>query len=260
MYFFGLEGSGFIISLGLILLMSGAIMFYCIGRFRALENSIISQGRILQTFIIRMQDKENSGSSAATNIAINSAINQSEIYEQQSKIEVSDDEEEEGDDDTDDDDDDDDDSDDDDSDHDTGLALDNIKDISLEHGSTISGLDLGASSIQEFDLATTSDVKVIAIEDLNPLQLDDLENMHNLSNDSSSDDDDDDDDDNNTSNNLLEISKLEPDKLNDETKKSSLSKMKVGYLRDLVLHDGLVDNMDIANKMKKDELLKILQA
>jgi hypothetical protein len=251
MHLFGLEGSGFIISLGLILLMSGAIMFYCMGRFRALENSILSQGRILQTFIIRMQDKENGASSAATDIAINSAINQSDMYEQQSKIDVSDDE----DDDEDDDDDNDSEDDDDDSDDDTGLTLDNIKDISLEHGSTISGLDLGASSIQEFDLDTTPDVKVIAIEDLNPLQLNDLENMQNSSNDSSSDDDDDDD----TNNNLLEISKLEPDKFTSEPKKSDLSKMKVGNLRDLVFHDGLVDNIDIANKMKKDELLKLLQ-
>ena len=51
MFLFGLEGSGFIITLGLILLMSGVIMYYCLRRFAMLESSMIDQGRILHSFI-----------------------------------------------------------------------------------------------------------------------------------------------------------------------------------------------------------------
>ena len=57
MNLFGLEGSSFIISLGLTLLVAGIIMFYCLRRFNILENSIIEQGRILQTFIMKMQER-----------------------------------------------------------------------------------------------------------------------------------------------------------------------------------------------------------
>ena len=58
MYLFGLEGSGFIITLGLILLMSGVIMYYCLRRFAMLESSMIDQGRILHSFINKIQEKE----------------------------------------------------------------------------------------------------------------------------------------------------------------------------------------------------------
>ena len=59
MYLFGLEGSGFVISLGLLLLISGAIMFYCLKRFAMIETSILEQGRILHSFINRIQEQEN---------------------------------------------------------------------------------------------------------------------------------------------------------------------------------------------------------
>ena len=44
--------TGFIITLGLILILCGGIMFYCYRRLNILENSIFEHGRILQTFII----------------------------------------------------------------------------------------------------------------------------------------------------------------------------------------------------------------
>ena len=79
MYLFGLEGSGFIISLGLIFFMSGLIMFYCLRRFSLIENSIIDQGRILQSFIIKTQEQGMVGcpQHPATNRAIASALEQS---------------------------------------------------------------------------------------------------------------------------------------------------------------------------------------
>ena len=42
----------FIITLGIILFVNGAIMLYCYRRLNLLENSIIEHGKVLQTFII----------------------------------------------------------------------------------------------------------------------------------------------------------------------------------------------------------------
>ena len=95
MYLFGLEGSGFIISLGLTLLICGAIMFYCLKRFAILEKSIIEQGKVLQSIIqmIESNPQHISPNQLATNIAINSALEQSknnDVEMESTKIEVSD--------------------------------------------------------------------------------------------------------------------------------------------------------------------------
>ena len=44
--------TGFIITLGLLLLVSGAVMLYCYRRLNILENSLIEHGKILQNFIV----------------------------------------------------------------------------------------------------------------------------------------------------------------------------------------------------------------
>jgi hypothetical protein len=48
--------TGFIIILAILLLISGGIMFYCYRRLNLLEESIISQGKILQNLIINLQN------------------------------------------------------------------------------------------------------------------------------------------------------------------------------------------------------------
>ena len=89
MYLFGLEGSGFIISLGLTLLISGAIMFYILKRFQIVENSLINNAKILQSFINKSQEQQIN-QNLASNIALNSAIEQQNKINE--KIEVSDNE------------------------------------------------------------------------------------------------------------------------------------------------------------------------
>ena len=89
MYLFGLEGSGFVISLGLTLLISGAIMFYILKRFQTVENSLIDNAKILQSFINKSQS-EQINRNLASNIALESAIKQQN--EINKKIEVSDNE------------------------------------------------------------------------------------------------------------------------------------------------------------------------
>ena len=120
----GLGRISFIISLSLTLLISGVILFYCVNRFKQLETTIIEQGKILQTFIIKA---ENQKCNLYSNIALESAKQQVNKIYNSNKIEVSDDEHDgcfnkdkkkEDYDDADDDDDDEDDEDDDDDDDD----------------------------------------------------------------------------------------------------------------------------------------------
>jgi hypothetical protein len=51
-FLFKFIDSGFLLTLGLILLMSGGIMLYCYRRLNLLEKSVIEHGKILQNFII----------------------------------------------------------------------------------------------------------------------------------------------------------------------------------------------------------------
>ena len=57
MNLFGLESRGFIISLGITLLLSGLIMYYCVQRINSLEQSLVKQGEIIQTCIYKLNNK-----------------------------------------------------------------------------------------------------------------------------------------------------------------------------------------------------------
>ena len=90
MNLFGLEGIGFIISLAMTLIISGAIMFYCLRRFKVLETNLIEQGNVLKSFIMKQQSLPSSlEKSLASPLAVESAKQQSSMAVQ--KIEVSDD-------------------------------------------------------------------------------------------------------------------------------------------------------------------------
>ena len=49
--------TGFIITLGLLILISGAVMLYCYRRLNILENSVIEHGKILQNFIMNYNNQ-----------------------------------------------------------------------------------------------------------------------------------------------------------------------------------------------------------
>ena len=72
MYMFGLEGSGFIVSIGLTLLISGVVVYYCNTRLRSIEESVRNQNKVLGDFIASVQEgliippsQENLGNSGA---------------------------------------------------------------------------------------------------------------------------------------------------------------------------------------------------
>merc|ERR1712146_628360 len=83
MNIFGLDGIGLLLTLAMSLLVSGVIMFYCLRRFKMLENSLVEQGNVLQSFIMKNQNQLEQ--SLANSMAIESA----KIQENE-RIEVSD--------------------------------------------------------------------------------------------------------------------------------------------------------------------------
>ena len=112
--------TGFIITLGLLLLVSGAVMLYCYRRLNILENSLIEHGKILQNFIMNYNNQFLVNQQSQSKDLENESI-KNVILTNENKISVSDNDEDDDDDDNDDevdDDDDDNDSDDDDDDDD----------------------------------------------------------------------------------------------------------------------------------------------
>jgi hypothetical protein len=51
LHLFKFIDSGFLLTLGLLLLIGGSVMLYCYRRLNLLERSIIEHGKILQNFI-----------------------------------------------------------------------------------------------------------------------------------------------------------------------------------------------------------------
>ena len=110
MHMFGLEGSGFIVALGVTLLVSGAIVYYCNSRIAALEKALVQQNQVLSDFIVNMRASlENqsamppvSHGTVTSDHATDTAIEAAKAYYSdtvpENKIEVSEDNESEEDD------------------------------------------------------------------------------------------------------------------------------------------------------------------
>ena len=288
---FNSEGKMLLLSLALIVLILGAMAFYSLKRFAMLENSIIQQGRILHSFIMKIEHQgissggscavggnrdEKENTSLASPTAIISAKEQ--LSKVSDKIEVSD---------VDSDSDSGSENSDSDSDSncsdDSKLNLKNIRDIKdikdlgdirditeikdIFISNTLNALDTldTLDTLDVLDVCVfNSDVKIVAMEieniglniDLNSLELN-FEKCHpDTDSDSESESD---------LNEPIQDITVEPFSnvidITDEltTLKKGLSKMKVNELRELAVKKNLVDNIDSANKIKKEALVKLLQ-
>ena len=240
MQLFGLEGSGFVISLGITLLLCGAIMFYTLKRFSYIEASIIQNAKILQSFITKIEN-DNSG---ANQIAIQSA-------NIQSKIDVSDNDS-----------------------SDYGSDSENESDIEEPSDSEDNEEEKENNNESEnLDKAENElDIKFISIEEINNNNNNDVEQLEvSLVNDN---------DENSCSASTLssDIKEIVPEtevlpqtQISPETennkeednilifKNTNLNKKKVGELKKLVLDNTSTYSESDVNKLKKDELIKILQ-
>jgi len=290
---FNSEGKMLLLSLALIVLILGAMAFYSLKRFAMLENSIIQQGRILHSFIMKIEHQGISGGSGSscavggnrgekenTSLASPTAIisAKEQLSKVSDKIEVSD---------VDSDSDSGSENSDSDSDSncsdDSKLNLKNIRDIKdikdlgeirdireineikdIFISNTLNALDT-LDVLDVLDVcAFNSDVKIVAMEieniglnvDLNSLELNFEKHHSDTDSDSESESD---------LNEPIQDITVEPFSnvidITDEltTLKKGLSKMKVNELRELAVKKNLVDNIDSANKIKKEALVKLLQ-
>lgn len=235
MYLFGLEGSGFIISLGLTLLISGTIMFYVLKRFQVIENSLIDNARVLQSFINKSQEQAINHN-LASNIALESAKKQQ--YEINKRIEVSDDENE------------------------SDAESDDVDNESYGSDSE-SDLESNNEKIKIIDNENNSlsnelveSVKIIAINDFEEFKNDKLLDVNNITEIDSSI---------NSSNNDNSIKVIENTIVDDtivdekDEKATNFAKLKMPELKELVISKNLIDSETDINKLKKPELIKLLQ-
>ena len=93
--------TGFIITLGLLLLISGAVMLYCYRRLNMLENSVIEHGKILQNFIMNYNNQvfmsqQNQYGGLDNRQMPDGDVGEVATYNEEEKISVSDDDESDG--------------------------------------------------------------------------------------------------------------------------------------------------------------------
>jgi hypothetical protein len=290
-FLFKFIDSGFLLTFGLILLISGGIMLYCYRRLNLLEKSVIEHGKILQNFImnynIQMQhfsllNKSMSNSNSDTN-ATNVENSRAEYVEFDKikkinlgdKISVSDDDEDDDEDDEDDEDEDDDNNDDDnndDEDEDDDEDDDNNDD---EDDDDDDDDEDDEDEDDDDDKNNTESLKISnnKLEELEELEdLEDLKSFENIevSNQTISSIDDETFFKNlpiNLDSFTLDNTNNEPKIINLENiqdantktgERKNYSKMKVDDLKTLVVTKNLTDN-ESAQAMKKSDLVKLLQ-
>ena len=279
-FLFKFIDSGFLLTLGLVLLVSGGIMLYCYRRLNLLEKSLIEHGKILQNFIINYNMQMQHFSLANNSIHNNKntdATNNDEIIKTEyvefdkvkkinlgEKISVSDDEDE--DEDLEDEDLDDDVSDDNEdvSDDDEDVSDDDDEDVSEddedvsdddEDDEKMDTLAISNNNLEE-DLENVESITTLENITLNEQSIstfDDETFLKNLPI--------------NLNSFTLENTNSNPkiinleNNTNSDTKpgeKKNYSKMKVDDLKSLVVTRNLTDN-ETAQKMKKSDLVKLLQ-
>jgi hypothetical protein len=211
--------TGFIITLGLLLLVSGAVMLYCYRRLNILENSLIEHGKILQNFIVNYnnqilatQQNQLGGleSQPTTNL------------QNQNRISVSDDE------------DDDDEEEDDNDDEESDENLDQESDEESDEEDEEEDLVITNDTFEPMNEENPEDVFLTNLPiDLTELNLDSKIIK-------------------------LETPEIEVEPTEKVNEKKNYSRMKVDELRTLVVTKNLISNEE-AQSMKKNDLLKLLQ-
>jgi len=287
--------SGFLLTFGLILLISGGIMLYCYRRLNLLEKSVIEHGKILQNFImnynIQMQHFSLLNKSMSTSNTTNNVENTRSEYVEfdkvkkinlGEKISVSDDEGDEDDDDDDedeedkdeededddnDDDDDEDENADEDDDDDEADDEDDDKDEDAdedEHDDDDDIINIKKNKPENLTIVNNKLEELEGLEDLTS-----SENIEVNEQTISSFDDEtflknlpinlDSFTLDNTNSNPKIINLENIQDTNDKTgERKNYSKMKVDDLKTLVVTKNLIDN-ESAQKMKKSDLVKLLQ-
>jgi len=103
MKLFGIEGKGLLISVGITIIMCGAVTYYCHMRVKNVEVALMKQNQVLTSFITNVQTEIRKGGLSDNRIDVSSPEARDAVKNiENSKIEVSDDDSETDDDETDD--------------------------------------------------------------------------------------------------------------------------------------------------------------
>jgi hypothetical protein len=209
MKLFGIEGKGLLISVGITIIMCGAVTYYCHMRVKNVEVALMKQNQVLSSFITNVQSEIRKGGlidNAHVDLSSPEARNAVKNLEN-SKIEVSDDESDCASETDDDEDDSASETDDSDSDDDEETDISNSIKISKED---IKIVDIQAGSLNDF----MNDNKIIDLEEIT--------DFANLQDDTDEDDSDDDSISDNESVSAIAVKNIKP-----EVKKINLSQAQV---------------------------------
>jgi hypothetical protein len=179
----GLEGKGLLISVGITIIMCGAVTYYCHMRVKNVEVALMKQNQVLSSFITNVQGEiRKGGLSDNKQVDVSSPEARNAVKNiENSKIEVSDDDESDSETDDDDDDDSETDSDSEDDESESGDNKNKIKVLN----STIKDIkivDILTGPLNDF----TSNNKIIELTDLE--EITDFANLHDETDDDSDDD------------------------------------------------------------------------
>ena len=277
LHLFKFIDSGFLLTLGLLLLIGGSIMLYCYRRLNLLERSIIEHGKILQNFIVNYNNQMSrlcliNKTGANYEACSYNACSYEEcdtdtcgITNNEKRINVSDDEKDVLDDDDDEDDDEDDNEDDDDEEDDDDDDDDEEDDDDDDkEDNNVKSFDIkGPVSLNNEFIETIQSNQVYSKTSENNIELVEVSATSNYLN---SDEDifiknlpiiltNFDEDLGNSSKVITLENNLETTQ---KVEKKNYSKMKIDDLRTLVVTRNMLDN-DSALKLKKNELVKLLQ-
>ena len=239
--------TGFIITLGLLLLVSGAVMLYCYRRLNILENSLIEHGKILQNFIVNYNNHNQVLVNQQSQFGSLESISNINL-QNKNRISVSDDENDE--------------------DDDNEYETDNDNEESDENLHEESDGESDRESDGESDGESGGESDEESQKDNNDINEKDILFKHDTF-DLKNEQDSEDVFFTNLPINLNELNldskiiKLETPETELETsekvyEKKNYSRMKVDELRSLVVTKDLKSNED-AQKMQKKDLLKLLQ-
>lgn len=230
MFGLNLDNSGLFILAGFVLVICSAIMFYCFKKFSMLESVLSEQGKIVQTILMRSSNVNSENNPYLTSESVlNSAIN--EAVQMNNKIEVSDNE-----------------------DDDSSSEYDSYSESSVEE-ERITMHNENSNNINMDIMSQFEDVKVIEMENVDSQLINTLD-VNEISH-------------NNLSNlmNIKNITRLsDTDSQTSHTSASSsiigtkdYAKLKVHELRSLIIDKGLSQNKANLKKMKRDDLLQVLE-
>ena len=250
--------TGFIITLGLLILISGAVMLYCYRRLNILENSVIEHGKILQNFIMNYNNQvfisqQNQDGGLDNGPIPKYDIDETANYNQEQKISVSDD--------------------DDDSDDESHVDSDDESDDESEDESHVDSDDDDTSHVvtdpilelvpervsdevktKILNVIENTEIKETLFEGIKILKEQPIVDINDAF----------------TNNFPLDLQKLDLEHLSDTSlapvvtpvmetnEKKNYTRQKVDNLRALVVSKKLIDN-EGAHNLKKNDLLKLLQ-